>query len=1107
VTRPTLGVFELLEPIGQGAAGSVWRAVHRASGVDVAIKVIASSHADPTQVASLRAEVQAVAALDHPGVVLVLDHETVTSDEADRSGGHLVAGTPWLAMEFADRGSLDSLAKPLTWPALRRALRAVLAALAHAHAHSVVHRDLKPHNILRFAAGRGRPARLKLADFGLAQALAGSVRGGVYEAPAGTPLYMAPEQIEGSWRDYGPWTDLYALGCTAWQLATGAPPFPGDVRAVVFGHLQKPVPRFEPVEPMPPGLEEWLRRLLEKATADRFQLAADAAWGLEHLAGEPPARPVPKSWRGVATLRRRTHLVGAGLGLHGLRPIPLVGRANERDVLWGELRRTAREGQPRVVFLRGAAGTGKSRLSSFVATRAHELGAAEALFASHRETPTADEGLTGLVRRHLRLGGLHAEASLQRVRSVLDASGPEETWSTNGLVTLVAPDARPDQAVPARAEERFEVVRSLLADVTRRLPAVVVLDDVQWGGEVIRFVRWMLEPMVDRALPVLFLLTARDEALAERPSEAELVERLEGHPSVVRVQVLPLPPEDRDELIAGLLGFSGELAGALAERTAGNPLFAVQLVTSWVERGVLVPGRGGFGVVGSHATPDVPDDLHSVWSSRTERLLAAHARQTGQDVVAVRAALELAATLGQDVDGPEWAAVCEHAGCRGDPALAERLIASRLALRRPSGWSFVHGMLRESLERAAIDSGRWHHHQRSCIEVLTQRLPAGELLTDERIGRHLCAAERWREALTPLLRASEIQRRRGNVRRSMAMLVLREEALRALGLPEDHVEWAVNHPPMARKLMRLGRLDESIEVARRGEAAARAAGRLDLVAESLQARVLAVRLQGDLTTATELTLQGLEIARSIGFSSGIAKLCQGLATVDRLAGRLAPSRRLFLEAERRWREADEVVGAASCVFNLGVLAVLHEDYDEGRSRYEAAIVEFERLGDRTGLADCLNGLGEVARLTGDLEQAEAFYRQAGRLYRAVGSSQIFLPKLNMILVLVEQGDAEGAAAVAREVRPLVVARRAAGLVAFVDAALVRCSAELKDRAVFRAAADDLQGYLDSGVPFVSDLVRDVKHLVEGAVLHAEEQGLPRLARRARTILAGFEALG
>jgi serine/threonine protein kinase len=274
-----LGPFELVSVIGKGGMGEVWHAIHRSQDLPVAVKVVTRKHArDPWYLEAFRSEVWAVAALDHPNILRVYDHGLVTPEAAARSE-KLVDGSPWLAMELIRGGSLTRWCGRMPWPVLSDVLLRVLDALGHAHAREVIHRDLKPGNILLGNA-------VKLMDFGLAAALGGPDG----ELPSqetevvGTPAYMAPEQVKGAWRDQGAWTDLYALGCLAWTLVTGEPPFgKSPSQRVMIAQCRDDPPPLDAKVTLPPGFEGWCLRLLEKDPQARFRRAADAAWALIQL--------------------------------------------------------------------------------------------------------------------------------------------------------------------------------------------------------------------------------------------------------------------------------------------------------------------------------------------------------------------------------------------------------------------------------------------------------------------------------------------------------------------------------------------------------------------------------------------------------------------------------------------------------------------------------------------------------------------------------------------------------------------------------------------------------------------------------------------------------
>lgn len=307
-----LGPFEVTEIIGQGAMGEVWRGRHRAGGQQVAIKVLrAELTGEHRHMEGFHREVQSIARLDHPGIVKIFDYGVIP-EKAAREHQSLEAGGLWLAMEYAEGGSLEEIPSELNWTDLRGLLLQLLDALAHAHARDLVHRDLKPGNILCQPSETAGPPRWLLSDFGIAHIqdpTVSSKTGDLNTSAAGTPLFMAPEQLNGQWREYGPWTDLYALGCVAYLLASGKPPFVADsVMAIAVKHLSDKPPPLDPLIAVAPGFENWLKRLLKKTPRHRYRRAADAATDLV-LLGDPAdqtGRQTPESIEKLPTMSTAT---------------------------------------------------------------------------------------------------------------------------------------------------------------------------------------------------------------------------------------------------------------------------------------------------------------------------------------------------------------------------------------------------------------------------------------------------------------------------------------------------------------------------------------------------------------------------------------------------------------------------------------------------------------------------------------------------------------------------------------------------------------------------------------------------------------------------------
>src|SRR5262245_9929198 len=295
-----LGPYEITAPLGSGGMGEVYRARDTRLGRDVAIKILpASLAANPETRARFEREARTVSSLNHPHICVLHD--------VGHDGGH-----DFLVMELVEG---ETLAQRIDRGALSVAdvLRIggqIADALDRAHRAGVIHRDLKPGNIMLTRSGA------KLMDFGLARptGLAGPGGSGVsatttqsptMAAPltaegsiVGTYQYMAPEQLEG--RETDPRSDLWALGCVLYEMATGRRAFEGATQASLISAIMRDHPRpMSQLAPMsPPALERMVGALLAKDPNERWQSAADVRRELEWTAsgvaqGVAPARSAP----------------------------------------------------------------------------------------------------------------------------------------------------------------------------------------------------------------------------------------------------------------------------------------------------------------------------------------------------------------------------------------------------------------------------------------------------------------------------------------------------------------------------------------------------------------------------------------------------------------------------------------------------------------------------------------------------------------------------------------------------------------------------------------------------------------------------------------------
>jgi len=253
--------FEILEQIGEGGMGVVYRARYVVNGRQVALKMLPGDISDKTALARFEREVEVLKTLRHPNIVRCF-------------GGVCEDKRRFYAMELLEGGSLEDqlVAKgKLPWELVIQYGLQMCSALDYSHEKGVIHRDVKPSNFLISPSGQ-----LKLSDFGLASVSA-TRKITAAGKTAGTFLYMAPEQIRG--QDVTPRTDLYALGCVLYELVTGQVPFIGETPGATL-HLHCHAVPARPTEKAldcPALLEKTILKLLEKDPENRCQSAAEVA--------------------------------------------------------------------------------------------------------------------------------------------------------------------------------------------------------------------------------------------------------------------------------------------------------------------------------------------------------------------------------------------------------------------------------------------------------------------------------------------------------------------------------------------------------------------------------------------------------------------------------------------------------------------------------------------------------------------------------------------------------------------------------------------------------------------------------------------------------------
>jgi len=529
-----------------------------------------------------------------PGCVEGLEHEYALKGELDADwAARPIALTHYndrmtLVLEDPGGAPLDRLlGRPLDVSHFLRLAIPLAGALRRVHERDLIHKDIKPANILVDAASGG----VWLTGFGIASRLP---REHQVPAPpeviAGTFAYMAPEQTGRMNRSVDSRSDLYALGVTFYEMLTGQLPFTAaDPMEWVHCHIaRQPVPPDERVAGVPRSLSAIVMKLLAKTAEERYQTAAGVEADLERCLAE---------WE--ATGRIGPFPLGAhDVSDQLLIPEKLYGREHEIDTLLASFDRVVAQGTTELVLVSGYSGIGKSS----VVNELHKaLVPSRGLFASgkfdqyKRDIPytTLGQAFQSLVRSLLS----QSEAELGRWRDGLrEALGPNGQLMINlvpELELVIGKQPAVAELPPQDAQNRFQMVfRCFLGVFTRKEhPLALFLDDLQWLDAATLD---LLEHLVTHPEVRHLLLVGayRDNEISpSHPLPRTLAAVRKAGALVQEISLAPLARDDLECLIADTLscapGHSAPLARLVHEKTGGNPFFTIQFISALAEEGLL----------------------------------------------------------------------------------------------------------------------------------------------------------------------------------------------------------------------------------------------------------------------------------------------------------------------------------------------------------------------------------------------------------------------------------------------------------------------------------------------------------------------------------------
>ena len=602
----TLRHYAILRKIGQGGMGRVYAAEDTKLGRAVAIKLLPEDAAQcDTARQRLLLEARSASILNHPNIVTIYSIE-----EQD--------GVDFIVMEYVEGETLRAVFQrgPLPLPRVLELGTQLADAMATAHAAGIIHRDIKPDNVLL-----GPRGQVKVLDFGLAKPLETALSTVRMEAETrliltgagtvlGTPYYMSPEQTRAETLDAR--SDIFSLGSLLYEAATGRLPFSGASMLAVMHSIasSEPPPPSSLRPELPVEFDLIIERALAKDRERRYSSAAELSEALRVLGGmsgmfgrisaELPAAPAADAGRDAP-----------------------VGRAKELEKISGLLHRTA-EGSGRVLFVTGEPGIGKSALvGEFLRRTRREH--PEFIISRGRCIEQYGTGEAYLPFLEA-VGALLTGPQRERIVALLRTYAP--TWCLQfpaAFVSSVALEKLQQETAGATKERMLREMGDLLAALAAHAPVALVLEDLHWADpSSVDLLRHLSHRAADQRLLIIGTYRPGDVEVSDHPLRSYKLE-MEANslcdgialeslapPAVARYLETRFAPND----------FPVELAALIHAKTEGHPLFVTSLSQFLVERGDIAEGGGGWTLSRPLAelSLEAPENVRSMIRKKLETL-------------------------------------------------------------------------------------------------------------------------------------------------------------------------------------------------------------------------------------------------------------------------------------------------------------------------------------------------------------------------------------------------------------------------------------------------------------------------------------------------------
>jgi tetratricopeptide (TPR) repeat protein len=940
--------YQLINQIGQGGMGVVYRADDRLTGQTVALKrvTVPGQQLQFTSLGKntdfrldLAQEFKVLASLRHPYIISVLDY----GFDEDRQS--------YFTMDLLD-GAQTILAYGQGQPLDRKLdlLIQMLQALAYLHRRDIIHRDLKPDNVLVIEG------QVKVLDFGLA--IGREHLGEAGAETVGTVSYMAPEVLLGAPASEA--ADLYAVGVIAYELFAGRHPFDTQNLDLLLLDIHQTVPDVAAL-----GLEEQLQailaRLLDKSPEDRYASAQKVIGAFAAATGQQVNHE-------TITIRESY-----------LQAARFVGREMELGQLAEALHQIIGPDAPTgsAWLVCGESGVGKSRLLDELRTLALVEGA----------LVLQGQGIEG--------GGLPYQLWRAPLRRLILSVEPNDMEA--GILKEIIPDieamlGRSISTVPTldAGQQRQRLIGTIIRlFLQHRQPSVLIMEDLQWAVESLEPLKPLM--VMGRELPLLIIGSYRDDETPDLPAQL---------PDTHEMKLARLTEAEIAELSAAMLGEAGQrpdVVNLLQRETEGNVFFLVEVVRALAEE------AGRLNDIGRMTLPQ------QVFAGGVEQIIR---RRLGHVPTAAQPLLKLAAVAGRQldlailqhladrqegvllpaIDLENWLTGCAEAAVLevqerqwrfAHDKLRETLVADLRGEERP----LLHRQVAEAIEavypdddvQALILADHWREAGDQVKELHYARLAMAQRIAVFSFQEAITLGERaltllLGEATTETVGLDKLLNKAYETLLHNAQVTASDETVHSI---------AITIYRLGEALYRLGNIPAARTTLTTALNAARRTDDDQTINTILYWLSQVAAFEGNYSQAQRYLESSLSLTRARDDRVTMISTLIGLMDLNWQMGNLEETQAICEEALTQARQ----IGDARALYilnRLGTVAVVQGDLDRGERLFEDILVQVQKTDDQGLTAGILSNLGEIAEKRDDFVAAQAYFQQSLAILRRTG---------------------------------------------------------------------------------------------------------------------------